>query len=122
MKSKDLLLRFLSFLLLSVTLIITSCVGGSDAKDKETKNPNIILFLTDDQGWSETSVKMMKNMPGVEGIQILEILPDQATIMVDYQGEARALADALILNPYDNFGINIYEVMDKRIKLELVPG
>ena len=51
-----------------------------------------------------------------------EILPDQATVMVDYQGEARALADALILNPYDNFGINIYEVLDKKIKLELVPG
>ena len=66
--------------------------------------------------------KMMRNMPGVEGIQIMEILPARATIMVDYQGEARALADALILNPYDNFGINIYEVMEKSIKLELVPG
>ena len=66
--------------------------------------------------------KMLKNMPGVEGLQILEILPDQATLTVDYQGSARALADALILNPYDNFGINIFEVLDKSIKLELVPG
>lgn len=66
--------------------------------------------------------KMMKNMSGVEDMQIVEILPDQATIMVDYQGDARALADALILNPYDNFGINIYEVLEKSIKLELVSG
>jgi len=66
--------------------------------------------------------KMMKNMPGVDEIQILEILPDQATLTVDYQGNAASLADALILNPYDNFGINIYEVSDKSIKLELVPG
>jgi len=66
--------------------------------------------------------KMMRNMPGVEGIQIREILPDQATMTVNYQGSARSLADALILNPYDAFGINIYEVSDKSIKIELVPG
>ncbi len=66
--------------------------------------------------------KMMRNMPGVDDIQIREILPDQATMTVDYQGSARSLADALILNPYDAFGINIYEVSDKSIKLELVPG
>jgi hypothetical protein len=64
----------------------------------------------------------MKNMPGVEGIQILEILPDQATIMVDYQGEARALADALILNPYDNFGINIYEITQQNLKIAIISG
>jgi hypothetical protein len=66
--------------------------------------------------------KMIKNMPGVEDIQIKEILPTQAIMMVDYQGTARSLADALILNPYDAFGINIYDVSEKTIKLELIQG
>ena len=65
---------------------------------------------------------MIKNMPGVEDIQIKEILPTQAIMMVDYQGTARSLADALILNPYDAFGINIYDVSEKTIKLELIQG
>ena len=38
------------------------------------------------------------------------------------EADAHLKRDALILNPYDNFGINIYEVSDKSIKLELVPG
>jgi acetolactate synthase small subunit len=66
--------------------------------------------------------KMVKNMPGVDDIQLKEILPNQAVMIVDYQGSARSLADALILNPYDAFGINIFEVSDKTIKLELIPG
>ena len=66
--------------------------------------------------------KMLKNMPGVEDIQIKEILPNQAIIMVDYQGTARSLADALILNPYEGFGINIYDFSEKGIKLELIPN
>ena len=39
---------------------------------------------------------------------------------VDYQGNAAALADALILNPYDNFGINIYEINKQNLKVALV--
>ena len=63
MNPNNLILRLLSLFLLSVTIMATSCVGGSGEKDMETKNPNIILFLTDDQGWTDTSVKMMKDMP-----------------------------------------------------------
>ncbi len=88
-------------------------------------NTSMIEIVVDGTGYLANFVKfrkMMRNTPGVEGIQIREILPDQATMTVDYQGNARSLADALILNPYDAFGINIYEVSDKVIKLELIPG
>ena len=50
------LLCFLSF---ATVVIATQCVAGDEGSDK--KRPNFVIFYTDDQGWADTSVRMMKD-------------------------------------------------------------
>ena len=65
---------------------------------------------------------MLNDMPGVEEMQIKEVKFNQAIIMVAFQGSAKELADALILETFESIGINIYEVSEKSLRIGLVPG
>jgi len=56
----------------------------------------------------------------VASIFIKEIKPDEAIIGIDFDGNALMLAEAMLLEIFDSFGINIYDVSDSRIMLELV--
>ena len=64
--------------------------------------------------------RAINDIEGVTAILIKEIAPDEAIIGVDFDGNAQMLAEAMMLETYDSFGINIYDVSDNRIKLELV--
>jgi hypothetical protein len=59
-------------------------------------------------------------MSGVENLQLKEMMPDAAVLLVDYQGTARALADALLLQNFDTFGLNISAIEANKIRLQLV--
>ncbi len=58
-------------------------------------------------------------LPGVENVQLKEMMRDQTLISLDYQGDARALSDALMLQNYETFGISILEVGPGSIRLQL---
>ena len=60
-------------------------------------------------------------MSGVDSMQLKEMLPDSAVLSVVYQGNARSLAEALLLKSFDTFGINIIETGARYIRLRLVP-
>jgi hypothetical protein len=60
------------------------------------------------------------NMSGVDNLQLREMMPDAAVLVVDYQGTARALADALLLQNFDTFGLNISAIEANKIRLQLV--
>jgi len=47
-------------------------------------------------------------------------LVDEATIVVDFQGNAKELADALMLKNFESFGINIYEISQSHLRIRLV--
>jgi len=64
----------------------------------------------------------LSDMPGVNEIQIREMRSNEAIITVDFQGDAKVLAEALLLKAFDTFGINISEVSPERLKIELIPG
>jgi hypothetical protein len=59
-------------------------------------------------------------MSGVENLQLKEMMPGAAVLLVNYQGTAQALADALLLLNFDTFGLNISAVEANRIRLQLV--
>jgi hypothetical protein len=60
-------------------------------------------------------------MSGVDSVQRKEMQSDTAVLLVDYQGSARALADALIRQSFDTFGLNIAEPEGNTIRLQIVP-
>lgn len=64
--------------------------------------------------------KTLNDILGVNRIQLKEMRLDESVISVDFQGNAKELADALMLKAFDSFGINIYEVSQDRLRIELI--
>jgi len=66
--------------------------------------------------------KTLNTISGVEGIRVKEIKPNEATLLVEYAGKTQDLASALMQQNFESFGINIFEVSPKNLKVELIPG
>ncbi len=95
------------------------------AWQKQEKQSNILEIIIEGTGNIanfEKLRRLINNIPGVKNLQIKELKPDEATIMVDFQGTAKELADALMLNTSGSININIDEVSQDRLKIELMPG
>lgn len=60
------------------------------------------------------------NMSGVDNLQLKEMMPNAAVLLVDYQGTTQALADTLLLQNFDTFGLNISAIETNKIRLQLV--
>ena len=61
----------------------------------------------------------LKGIEGVTSQQTLEMTPDEAVLMVKYDGASQDLADALLMKTFDPFGINIYELSENTLHIEL---
>ncbi len=66
--------------------------------------------------------RALTGISGVEGIRVKEIKPNETTLIVDYKGKAEELAAALMRQNFENFGINIYEITQRILKIALVSG
>ena len=66
--------------------------------------------------------RALTGISGVEGIRVKEIKPNETTLIVDYKGKAEELAEALMRQNFENFGINIYEISTQNLKIALVKG
>ena len=64
--------------------------------------------------------RALTGISGVEGIRVKEIKPNETTLLIDYKGKAEQLASALMLQNFENFGINIYEISKQNLKVALV--
>ena len=62
----------------------------------------------------------LNEIPGVDSLQTSEMKADEATIVVDFQGNSKELADALMLKTFESFGINIYEISQTHLRVRLV--
>lgn len=90
--------------------------------EKQSNIIEIIVKGTGDIANFEKLRRLINNISGVKNLQIKELRPDEATIMVDFQGIAKELAEALMPNTIEPMGINIHEVSQDRLKIELTPG
>jgi hypothetical protein len=64
--------------------------------------------------------RVLTSISGVGGIRVKEIKPNEATLIVEYQGKAEDLASALMLQDFKNFGINIYEITQQNLKIAII--
>ncbi|MEA3429014.1 MAG: hypothetical protein U9Q84_07395 [Thermodesulfobacteriota bacterium] len=90
---------------------------------KEIKEPvNIELFVNGTANFANFVQfrKTLNDIPGVNRVQPKEMKLDEAVIFVDFQGNSKELADALMLKSFDSFGFNIYEVSQNRLSIELI--
>jgi len=62
----------------------------------------------------------LDEIPGVDSLQTSEMKADEATIIVNFQGNAKELADALMLKTFESFGINIYEISQSHLRVRLI--
>jgi hypothetical protein len=66
--------------------------------------------------------RALTGISGVEGIRVKEIKSNETTLIIDYKGKAEELAEALMRQNFENFGINIYEITQQNLKIALVSG
>jgi hypothetical protein len=62
----------------------------------------------------------LKNVQGVTNQRTLEIAPDAAVLSVSYQGTSQNLADAVLLQSFKGFGVNIYEITNRNLNIEMI--
>jgi hypothetical protein len=89
------------------------------------EKPSQLEILVEGTGNLANFVKFrraLSGISGVEGIRVKEIKPNETTLAIEYKGKAEELASALMLQNFDNFGINIYEMTQQSLKIALIPG
>jgi len=69
----------------------------------------------------EKKKKTLNDMSGVNEIQIKEMTPNMVTMVVDFQGNAKVMASALMLKTFDSFGLNIPDIMEDYLKIVIMP-
>ena len=102
--------------------LASKIVASWQKHEKQSNILEIIIKGTGDIANFEKLRRFINNISGVKNFQIKELKPDEATILVDFQGIAKELADALMLNTFESMGIKIYEVSRDRLRIELTPG
>ena len=90
---------------------------------KLAEKPSQVEILIEGTGNLANFVKFRRTLTGisgVEGIRVKEIKPNETTLNIEYKGKTEDLASALMLQNFENFGINIYEVGAQNLKIALV--
>jgi len=82
---------------------ITITINGTDIL------PYLVVFRNE-----------LKNVEGINSQQTMEMTPDEAVLMVKYDGTSQDLADALLMKTFDPFSINIYESSENTLNIELI--
>lgn len=99
------------------------CLQIAEVWKKESAGAQVVeMTVTGTRNLVEfvTLRKAVSATPGVNRIQLKEISGDQATVIVDFGSDADELANALMLNDFGTFGIEIFDVTPGRLSLKIV--
>jgi hypothetical protein len=101
---------------LSAQIVDTWFTEGAGASKIE-------LFVEGISGNIANFVKLrgaLSSMSGVDSVQRKEMQSDTAVLLVDYQGNVRALSDALMRQSFDTFSLRIAAPEANTLRLQLV--
>ena len=102
--------------------LASQIIGAWQIKDEKTNIIGIAVEGTDNLASFEKFISIINKINGVKNLQIKELKVNETVISVDFKGNAKALADALMQKSYGSVKINIYEVSKNHFKVELIPG
>ena len=102
--------------------LASQIVAGWQKQEEPSNILEIIVEGTGDISNFEKFRRILNNISGVKNFRIKELKPDEAVIIVNVQGTAKELADALMLKAFGLIGINIYEVSQDQLRIELIAG
>jgi hypothetical protein len=91
-------------------------------KEKQYNLVEVIVEGTDNLVDFEKFRRIINQMSGVKNLQTKEMKADEVIITLEFQGDAKTLADTLMLKTFESIGINIYEVSHNHLKIQLIPG
>lgn len=91
-------------------------------KDEKTNTIGIVVEGTDNLASFEKFIGIINKISGVKNLQIKELKTNKTVISVEFKGNAKTLADALVLKSYGSVDINIYEVSKNHLRVELISG
>ena len=66
--------------------------------------------------------RALRGMQGVKRLQVSEMKSNRAILEVDYAGSPQQLADALMRQTFDSFGVMIHEVLPEGLAIGLHTG
>jgi len=102
--------------------LASQIVAAWQKQEEQSNILEIIVEGTGDIANFESFRRILNKISGVENLRIKELKPDEATMIVDFQGTTKELADALMLKTFESIGINIYEVSQDCLRIELIAG
>jgi len=91
-------------------------------KKEASKIIEIVVEGTSNLTNFEKFIRILNKISGVRNLQIKELKADEALVTVKFQGNAKALADDLMLNSHESISINIYEVSPHHLRVALISG
>lgn len=91
---------------------------------EEENRPTMIEVVIEGTNFFINYAKLtqkIKTLPGVKRVKQREKQKDTATIIVDFVGNAKSFAKALMAETFEDFGLNISEVTRNHLRLEMIP-
>ncbi len=92
--------------------------------EKTAAGPTPVALTVEGSGNLANFVKLRRALaaiPGVTAIQVKEIKPNEAILLVDYAGGGRELATVLALQAFDAFEVTVVEALESSLKVALSP-
>ena len=65
--------------------------------------------------------RTLAGLPGVAAVQVKEMKPNEAVLLVEYAGSGRELAAALALQTFDTFEVTVVEALETALRVALSP-